>query len=323
VAFELARVLFDAGSVSKALDASARAILLAPEDPRPTILRARAFAAAGNWYQSIRILSALLARAPDSREAWLVKARIQADDAHDADGALATLAGARSRFPQDASLAELAGRVLMDAGRQDQALDALRQALDIEPDRVSALRLLLKDAVRTRRWIPARDYVTRILARDPTPDDLSEAYRISWNLDDFVQAAAYARSLLAARPGSASRLLLARALHAQGDDVQTAALIETGLKGGPPPADVSGFLTLRASLEAARDQEAALKDLRMALVADPDNRDALLAISDLLTARRDYRRAMNYLKHAASLAPDEPGLQVQIQQLEKQAESEE
>jgi Flp pilus assembly protein TadD len=62
-----------------------------------------------------------------------------------------------------------------------------------------------------------------------------------------------------------------------------------------------------------------LRDLRAALLEDPNNTEALEAIGDALAAQKDYRKAAEYMKRAAALSRENASLARKAADLEKQA----
>jgi Tfp pilus assembly protein PilF len=50
-------------------------------------------------------------------------------------------------------------------------------------------------------------------------------------------------------------------------------------------------------------------DLRSSLFEDPRNLDALVAMLEIYSSRKDERRAVYYLKQALAIAPENPVLQ--------------
>jgi tetratricopeptide (TPR) repeat protein len=210
---------------------------------------------------------------------------------------------------------------LLDAGRGNEGEIELLKALELAPGRMGTLELLLNNAMRSKRWLQANTYLTQILALSSAGQYISAGYAISWNLGDFTGAAGYARKLVQSGYGDSPDYLLARALHAQGNDVEAAVLAEKGIAGAKTPGAKSRFLFLRASIQRQSKPEDAVKDLRTALLADGDNLDALLLLADLLAASKEYRGAVVYLKHAAELSPEEAGIKARISELEKLAET--
>jgi tetratricopeptide (TPR) repeat protein len=316
---KLAQVALEGGNPQAALDASAKAMMANPTDSEIFMIRARAYEQTGNWSQAIRVLDTLLLQFPNSSPALLMKARLLADNADQPEDAIQMLIDDELRFPKDPSFPELKGRILLDEGRGDEGLKALNHALELQPDRISTLKLLMKDAVKLKQWMQANAYLARVPEASRTGDDQLIGYQISWNLGDYKQAATFARKMLSANYGQAPHLLLARAFHAQGNDAAARPLIDAGFQAAKDSGVKSELYRLRAEIVRQTAPEEALKDLRSALFENPDNVDALIAISDMLSTARQYRAALGYLKHAADLSPDNAGLRVQIQTLDAQA----
>ncbi len=316
----MAHAALDCGDTQSALDASAKIILMAPDDVEGTLLRAEAFEKAGNWFQALRVLDTWLKRNPDTAPAILMKARLLAERGDNPQEAIRILSEAQAKLPKDADLLELKGRILLSEGRSNEGINALMQALELQPTRVSALRLLLRYCMRTGQWLQANSYVARVLAVSDSGQDLEAAYEVAWNLGDFPGAATHAKKLVDKGYGEAPRLLLARALHAQGADAEAAPLVEAGLSTAGSPGARSRYLSLRAAMALPARPADALRDLRASLLADPDNVEALRAISSLLAGQRQYHAALGYLKHAAALSPHDAGLSVEIKNLERRVE---
>ena len=81
----------------------------------------------------------------------------------------------------------------------------------------------------------------------------------------------------------------------------------------PSPEQASELHYLRSQAGSADP----LLDLRAALKENPDNTEALTAIADVLAGQKEYRKAAEYAKRAASLAPDDPALARKAQDLQK------
>ena len=313
---ELASSALESGQTDVALDVSGKALTASPNDADLMMIRARAFAANGDWYQATRVLDMLQVAHPDVVDAYLLKAELLAGKAGNPEEAVQVLSDAEAKFPKDAGVAELKGRILLDSGRTDDGMASLNHALELQPGRQSTLRILAAQSVRSGQWMQANTYITQILASSSAADDLSMAYTISWNLGDFDQAAGFAQKLLSQKaPGG--RLLLAQALHAAGKDSDARAQANTGLSESTTAQDRSRFQTVIAETERSSAPDDALRDVRTALMQDADNTDALLLISDLLIARNDYHGASVYLKRASDLMPGDAGLRLKLEDARK------
>ena len=64
-----------------------------------------------------------------------------------------------------------------------------------------------------------------------------------------------------------------------------------------------------------------LRDLRAALLEDPDNIEALIGISTQLENQQEFRKAMGYARRAAALSPGNASLAQKAIELEKLANS--
>lgn len=319
---KLAAAALAAGETEKALDATGRAILLAPEDVDLILLRASVFEAQGNWYQALRIADILMKQMPGEPRAHLLKARLLYERQGDLQEAIRIIDAAEPAFPDDAGFPELKGRILLETGRGEEGLKSLERALALEPTRLSTVRLLLQDAIRMRRWLQATLYLAEILDRNVTAEDLAMAYQVSANLGDHEQALLYAEQLSRAREGTGPVILMIRSQIATGRTADAVGNIARLLAGSSDPALRSELLYLKA-LTDREDKEAQLRDLRSSLLEEPDNLEALLAIADAFTRRADYRLALIYLRRAVQLRPDDVGLALQLSALEKQVDQKE
>ena len=309
-----AQILLAAGQPQQAADAAAQALIAAPDSTDLLILRARAFEAMGDWYQALSILDAVLSINPNNGDALSLKATILFEKAGDPDGAMRILSGAESKFPNDPSFPELRGRIMLARGNVVQGEAALERALTLDPNRVSTLALLAGTSAGAERWSEADGYLQRIPERDRTPDLLRLGWRIAMGLEDYDRALSFADSIEKAGSGDALLLFRVRTLVAARRTQDTKEQTTTDLKTATTPAVRATLYVLRSQAErqAGEDDSVVLADLRSAILENPDDRDALLAIADVLSKAREYRRALGYLKHALELAPEDADIKARI-----------
>jgi Tfp pilus assembly protein PilF len=279
----LAEAALAGGRLEEAQERSARALDLGPDDPDSLLLRARVLAAAGSWPPALRLLE--LPPVSGLTPALLLKAEILAADAHEEEQALELLRGAQAGFPGDARLPELEGRILVAAGRDGEGRLRLERALELEPGRESAVRLLAELAARERRWEEAAGLLDRLLAASESEADLDLARRVQERLGNAARALDYASRLHALRP----------------------------------EAWAAGYealrLVVRAEALAAQDPERATETLQQALTLDPVSLPALLALAALFEARQDFRKAGLYLRQALELDPANAELATRLERL--------
>jgi tetratricopeptide (TPR) repeat protein len=317
--YSLAQAYVHSGRQEQAAAETARALIDSPENPDLLLLRARLLLDEGNWSQALRDLSLLRHQHPDKSEAYLLAARILYYRAKQDQEALELLEEAQTRFPTAAEFPELAGRILLETGRSGEAQAWLQQALDLEPQRISTLRLLLSEAIRLKRWLQAATYLSAILEQEQSPEDLLQAIRLYRNLEDDAQALYYAESLYRSYPSEASLVVYARSLLDAGEAEQAAGVVDRGLQEAQSAEARSSLYTLKALLVKDSSQEQSLKLLRDALMIDPDNLEAILAIADAYRKQGELRKASLYLKRAVELDPENSSLRGQLQRIEREA----
>jgi len=299
------------GSLPAAQEHSALALDLEPNDADTLLLRARVLAASGSWPQALRLLE--LEPVAGLAPALLLRAEILAVDAREEQQALELLRAAQERFPDDARIPELEGRILLSTGRDSEGRARLERALQLEPNREAALRLLLEQAVRAERWEEAAGSLARLGAEHGSETDLALAYRAQARLGHAEQALAYATRLYEARP-EAYAGEYASALLAAGQREQALRIVDSHL-ASPAPLLSSRLLVVRADALAEAEPELAIDALQQALVLDPANFAALVRLGELYAAREDYRRARQYLRLALELDPSNAELAARLEEL--------
>jgi len=317
ILFPLAEAYYESGQLEAASESVAKVLLEDPDRPDALLLRARVRAAEGNWNQALRLLNLLLYQHPDNREAYLLAARLRYEEAADPEGALELLNEAESQFPEAPEFPELAGRIYLDTGRDGEGLNKLQRSLDLEPGRVSTLRLLLSNSMDMQRWLQAAIYLSEILEQERSEEDLLQAIEIYRSLGDPAQVLYYAEQLYQENPTVENLVIYAQALLSGDQPEQAAALVEQGLEQAETPALHSTLLTLQASMIEEQSPEEAMALVRDALMEYPQNYLALVKIAELYVQQRELRKASLYLKQAIALDPNNTALQVQLQSIEK------
>jgi tetratricopeptide (TPR) repeat protein len=316
----LGRAYLAAGEPEKAADAAAQGLLSAPEDPRFVLLRAQAFEQKGDWYQSLRMLDALLKLTPDDASAIVMKARLLHEKAKNSQEAIRILADAETRFPANADFPELHARVLIETGRPDDGVAFLTQALSLAPGRLSLLTSLLRQAVRGERWNQAAAWLGEIPARDWAPEHFELGWQVATALGEHARAIQYAQQLEVRAGGPGALALQARSLIAMERPAQALLLIDHALLAmDPPPVMKARLLVIRS----AAGSEDPVHDLRAALLEDPKSVPALVGLSDALAKAHDYRKALEYAKLASALSPGNASLAQKVIDLGKLAQSRE
>jgi tetratricopeptide (TPR) repeat protein len=308
----LARAELAGGQPLAAADAAARGLMGSPDDEsgaawrvRFAMLRAEALEAAGDWYQSLSVLQALLKLQPGLPEAALARARILHEKAQNDTDALAVLADGEARNPRDAAFPEMRARILLDDNRTEEAVTALRHAVEIDPGRVDALTLLVSVSVKTGSWDDAASWLEKIPEAARGPEQRLLAWKVATGRGDHAKALAEAKRLFEATGSVDSLALEARSMIAADRPADALVAIDHALKAMQPAALQASEMHYLRSRAGSDDP---LRDLRTALRENPDNLEALEAISDSLAAQKDYRKAAEYARRASVLDPSNADL---------------
>ena len=313
-----ARAYLAAGKPQQAADAAAKGLLLSPDDTGFVLLRAQAFEAQENWYQSLWLLDALLKLKPDEPAAILMKARLLYEKERSTQEAMSLLLDAEGRFPLEAGFPELRGRILIETGRADEGIALLTQALSLAPGRVSLLTLLLQWAVQGQRWNQASSWLALIPEAALTPEHLELGWKVATGLNDHEQAIARAQRLELLAGGAHPLALEARSMVAAGRPAQGILVVDHALLAMEAAPAVRAELFVIRSTAGSNDP---LRDLRSALLENPDSIEALVGISTQLANQHEYRKALGYARRAAALSLGNASLAQKAIELEKLADS--
>jgi hypothetical protein len=245
------------------------------------------------------------ARADDLRALMAQVELAYSDDREDELlDALAAAAHHVADAPLRAALLVLRGRVLERQGRDDDAAQAYRGALEAEPGERTAQLGLARLALRSGRPIDGAEREESFLARTGDAE-----------LDAAI-GRRYARALLAAdrdleltvaAEGDALVLETLAAAHERaGRHAELAQTLRSWAQAEPAPARRSEVLRRLARLQAGQlgDAAAALETLRAALAADPDDLDVAAELEVAHVAAGDIDAAVALARADAAADPE-------------------
>ncbi len=298
----------------EASNAIAKAIVLSPSDISLLFLRAKLLEYEGEWEKALKVFNLVLLKDRDNKEAILEKARVL-HKLKKYKSALSILYAAEKKYPSEPIFPELRGSILLEESKDEEGLKALNKALKLDPGRISTLRLLLKNAIKMKRWMQGAIYLSRILEKSDAEEDIFLAYTVFKNLGDPEQTLLYAERLYKLGTKEKYSYYYANALHASGKDKEALKLITKELKKVKSHEVKSNIYFLEALIVKKKDKDKALNLLRHALFENPNNFDALLQISYLYISKNELRKASLYLKQAVRLRPNSPGLKIQLKQI--------
>ncbi|MGE0479218.1 MAG: tetratricopeptide repeat protein [Phycisphaerae bacterium] len=300
---DLARAQLDEGRPDRATALAADALALSPDNPKHSVLLARAFIAKGEFRRAREVLEA-----------------------------------GRERHPNAAELSYLLGVVHEQERNWEAAVAAHRAAVEAAPDELDfvialahahANRGALETAIRTLD--AAR---TRFSASPAFFVNLAELLRQRPDLPGAV--AAYRQALRLGEQDVGVRLALAQCAHRLGDCATVVELLEPALRDAREPSaaaahayagcllklgraaraldclldatrahpdDGALWLLLASAQDAAGDGDAALDAARRATLVAPDEVDAFVLVADLQLRASRPADAQRTIQHALRMNP--------------------
>jgi len=193
------------------------------------------------------------------------------------DKALPYLQRFAAAYPSDNSLITL-GIDLLQLQRYDEAAAALRRGLELNPNRVDAIRLLGGALVEAGKGAEAVPWLERLAStQQPTPIGvglLALAYAQAGRANDAKEAAASASAAAGGNPGV--NILAGRAALLAGDASAARGYFAEACRADPKSAEAATFLGL-AFRQLGKTHEANA-ELARALAIDPKYQPALEAL---------------------------------------------
>lgn len=296
---------FGLGNLDKAEEFAAKVLMAEPENFSYVLLRAKIFMAKADFVKASALLDAYARSGSQSRDYYLLRARLQKEWNRNNVAAAETMGRALSSYPDDRKVQLYAAQVASDANMSVggySALELARKVLAKAPSDEDALRVCLAELMKI--------------------SDNEGAYALS---SEAVRAGASAAWLqfmhvdicLACRR-TAEAWTLASALYDKSPaDVETQkaylkVLVATGrtdkaarlIASLMPSADsqMKSFLFYERSFLYG-DEASVLDSLRQSLTSNPRNSDALYRLYQVYYNKKDWKRAQYYLKQVVALNP--------------------
>ena len=219
-----------------------------PNDARGYVLEAAAFGEAKKGRDAVRVLKDALVRFPKASEVRLGLSRAQNAEG-DSAGAVETLVDWRRVDPSNPIPSEALGETYLRSGRVDEALEAYRGLLKLQPNNVRALNNAAF-LLRTREPQQALDYIQTAVRIEPANADVLDTMgQIQSERGDFKEAIATFRKANEAAPKNAAvRYHLAATLAKSGDKALARRELERLLAGSPSFANEADARALLAQL---------------------------------------------------------------------------
>ncbi len=220
--------------------------------------------------------------------------------------ALKAYAAAVGRRPKDVFVRRLYAAALVGTGRLEEGAAAWREAAERVPGHQPTWANLASTLLNLGRPEQAEEAVRTALAIEPLTPDPHKVYgTIHMATGRGEQAIAELREALRLRPDDTEAMLnLGVVLATSGRKEEAARQFERMLGFGPDAGALNNLGKLAA--EDGRGEDA-IAWYRQALEVDPGQGDAAIALGGLLMKHRDAAGAADAFERAAAADPDEVG----------------
>lgn len=229
----------------------------------------------------------------------------------DPDSAEALLRDGIRRFPMNAALYELHGRVLEETGWRRAAEAAYAKALELQPGLIFSLAGLGRVRLQLGLETGAISPLQRLVELDPTPEYLILLIQAARSAGDSVVAYDAYLHLFDETRGTLEELMDAGSLGLKPDlrDVRRASapVCEAWLTRALEidPQCTRALILLATYRTLAGDEDAAAEHLIRARETDPASLEAILDLAELQLRRAELEEARGLLDRASELAEDE------------------
>lgn len=274
-----------------------------PQNAEFILLRAKILAAMKDYIKATAMLDMYARQDTSAKDYLLLRAQVLRDWSGNMSAALKVAEDAFARYPKDSEVLLLAASLASATGSNvggRSASSLADEALLIDPNSEEAMKYKINALSAAGEW--------------------QKAYKeSSWYLrthsDERDAIFTHIRLCLELRKNDEAFSLISPIYKANGDDEDVlrsyiSVLVRTG-RGGEASAVINRQLgsatpAMRSFCYYERSlmqpsQEAALADLRSALIAQPRNKDALFRLYQIYYDNRDYRKAQYYLKQVIAL----------------------
>lgn len=303
----LAKNAFDMEDYSDAQRYASLVLQQNPSDMECILFRARIFIQTGEYLKASSLLDVYAKTNVTARDYLMLRARIQKEWNKNNNSAVASIENALKLYPEDTEVVLYAAELSTETGSLisgKSGAELARQVLETNPENQTALLFLIKNLVKQQSWREAYEYSSKLQGRqNPSVDVTCTHIKVCLALRYNDEAWRLASALYDKLP-SDDRAVQAyvQALVSTGRTAQASRFINAQIAAASS-AMKSFFYYERSFIVSG--ETAQLADLRSSLIANPRNSDALFRMYSIYYEKKDYRKALYYLRQVVALNPGE------------------
>jgi tetratricopeptide (TPR) repeat protein len=302
--------------LEKALILVSESLAANPDDILLTLKYADILQRQGQNSRALYMINSIESNVGESSASVRIRASILVNE-KEYSQAIILLEKAVKKYSDDSEFRDLFGHLLLIAGKEGEGRVYLEDSLEINPDSLESLRLLTEEAIASKSWIRASEFVEKLLVKEIIDIYLRYAVIIYHNRDNNNIAVEYNLKIInEGQPLQEDYLSLINMLIEDGDSADAFDIVNRWIERSKSSSDRSYFYYLKSLV--LNDPQAKLEILRKALFENLQNLDAIIAISDVYYILGEKRNSYRYLKQALILVPEDEPIKEKLRKLEKE-----
>lgn len=302
-----AYIAFDSGNYDSAEIYVARVLQQTPNDLEFLLFRAKILIEKKDYIHAVSLLDMYARQDSTSIDYLILRVRVQLDWSKNTTAATDTVEKALKIYPDNQAALMFAARISSEtdspvAGKYADELAAL--VLSKNPDNQVALTYALKGLIQRENWQEAYNTSRKlILAENVSPEIVEQYVTVCIKLGKENEAYDFAKAQYDIHPDD--EILMQTYLLAYshvGSRENVIKYIDSLL--ATAQAKTKSYIYYRRSF-LQYTEEKKLEDLRLSLISNPRNSDALFSLYELYYGKKDYRKAQYYLRQVVAIKPND------------------
>ncbi|MCR5494717.1 MAG: hypothetical protein K6F15_03690 [Treponema sp.] len=313
------KIAYAGGNLNNAEEYISKVLQQNSSDLSSLLFRAKILMEKKDYIHAASLLDMYSRQDNSSKDYLLLRAQIQLDWSRNVNSAVSTIEKALKLYPDDMEVLLFAARLSKSANTPiagKSVEDYAEKILQGDPDNEDAKFYAVEGAVQAENWELAYKNSSALVEKNKFSKEICFNHiKICLSLKKFDEAWNYISSLYKNNPSDEE--VLENYVHvmvSSGRSVQALSVINQLITNASPKLKSSLYYE-RSFLQSV--EEKTLSDLRYSLMSNPRNSSSLFRLYQIYLSKKDYRKAMYYLKQVSALKPND----VHIRQLSDELNS--
>lgn len=280
-----------------------------PSNARFLLLRSRILLESGDYIRASAALDSYAKNEKPTKEYYIVKVRLLRDWNKNLTTASAVVTDAIKEYPENGEIILLAASIAANTGQKINGLSASQlssKILSVDPNNTEALAIMIQEALKNQMWQTAYERCAKLMQLKNDAETKLLQIEASLGVRKFEEAQEIAESLYKENPDNESvQQMYINVLITTKNTSKAASLIESLL---PKASQKAKSVLYYHRSRIASTQASKLNDLRNSLTSNPRNQDALYDLYKHYYDKKDYRKALYYLKQVIAINPSDSKL---------------